>query len=379
MAFTQPTQDKPNLLAQIGTGLQAFGAGVQGRGPEFLALREAQNQALSNERKRAAAEDIRRAKLLYDKNDIAGIADLAAQRVGFIEQLGGDPSDTLGIFELAKASLAGDERAKTRLGSELSAGLQSARDAGFISPDPGDASFNALVQGLSPEDKALAREIKLGLKPRAVGASDKIFDIGGVPHIFDPVSGKATPVEVEGKKVTTDTVKDAKASITEAEERARGTAKTASKAIDNGFTTIGNIRNNILNIDRAIRAIDAGANTGAIKRFFPSIKASTIALEQVQKELGLDVIGSVTFGALSEGELNLALETALPTNLPPEELKVWLQEKREAQQKLSDYYREQIEFLDAGGSVVDFLKGKEGQGVDDAVDRLRKKGLLGGR
>ena len=54
----------------------------------------------------------------------------------------------------------------------------------------------------------------------------------------------------------------------------------------------------------------------------------------------LDVISATTFGALSEGELRLAMNTAVPLNLEPKALKKWLQDKKKAQQKLgSELYK----------------------------------------
>ena len=121
------------------------------------------------------------------------------------------------------------------------------------------------------------------------------------------------------------------------------------------------IEGGIRNIDRAISALDKGAKTGAIQRFLPSVTAASKELEQIKNVLGLDVIGSVTFGALSESELNLALDTALPTGLDEPELKDFLQRKREAQEKLLDYYQDQVSFLDDGGSIADFLESRRAE------------------
>ena len=50
-------------------------------------------------------------------------------------------------------------------------------------------------------------------------------------------------------------------------------------------------------------------------------QATAQMIETARQRLGLDVIGSITFGALSEGELKLALDTGLPSaNLSNEEL-----------------------------------------------------------
>jgi hypothetical protein len=118
------------------------------------------------------------------------------------------------------------------------------------------------------------------------------------------------------------------------------------------FVTLGKIATNISNLDSAVAALDAGATTGVIASKFPNWKASTIELQNIQRNLGLDIIGSVTFGALSEGELSLALETALPLNMDEAQLKDWLTRKKNAQVKLSDYITEQARFLSVPGQTI---------------------------
>ena len=118
------------------------------------------------------------------------------------------------------------------------------------------------------------------------------------------------------------------------------------------FVTLGKIATNISNLDSAIAAIDAGATTGVIASKFPNWKASTIELQNIQRNLGLDIIGSVTFGALSEGELSLALETALPINMNEAQLRDWLTRKKDAQVKLSKYITEQARFLSVPGQTI---------------------------
>jgi|GEM_PF-3788947 len=241
------------------------------------------------------------------------------------------------------------EQARRAQIEQMKQGRMQATPAGVM-------EFQALTQGLTPEQINQARLVELGLSPRAVTAAEKIFDIGGVPHKFDPTSGKVVPIEIQGKTVTADDVGESQRNIAEQTERGSGTGRTVTNIIDKGFNSIGQIQGNIRNIDRAISALDRGANTGAVQRFLPSITSASKELDQIQKELGLDVIGSVTFGALSEGELNLALETALPTGLDESALKDFLMRKRGAQQKLIGYYEEQINFLDQGGTPAQFIE-----------------------
>ena len=149
---------------------------------------------------------------------------------------------------------------------------------------------------------------------------------------------------------------------------AGGTAsgKQAVEASGKAFESLAKIGQSIANIDDAIAALDSGANTGPVYAMLPSIRESSIALDNVQRRMGLDVIGSVTFGALSKGELDLALATAIPKNMRPVALKKWLLTKRSAQQKLSSYLSKAAIYLGTPGNNVkgwaELRKGNVAQG-----------------
>lgn len=202
--------------------------------------------------------------------------------------------------------------------------------------------FGSLTEGLSSEEQEQARRIQLGLDPRAVGSAN---------------------ITIAGDEGLTEDVAESQATIVQRKKFAEATGALRSKLIDKGFESIKSIDANLRNIDKAIAAIDEGAITGVIEsKFFPTIRKSTVKLNQIQSELGLDVVGGVTFGALSKGELDLALTVALPIGLQPPELRQWLQAKKTAQEKLRAYYAEQIDFLDKGGSIAGFLRSKQRQG-----------------
>jgi len=146
--------------------------------------------------------------------------------------------------------------------------------------------------------------------------------------------------------------------------QARVGGELTAKEVGAAFAQIGKIKKNIGNIDDAIKAIDDGASTGVIASKFPNITTASITLNNVRSQLGLDVIGSVTFGALSEGELNLALDTALPTTLRPQALKQYLTEKKAAQEKLVGYLTKQVSYLNKpGNNLAGWLEqaGRQGQ------------------
>jgi hypothetical protein len=105
------------------------------------------------------------------------------------------------------------------------------------------------------------------------------------------------------------------------------------EAAQDAFEKISLVNNSITNIESALDALEQGAQSGLIYNMIPNVTLASGQLETAMNNMGLDVISSVTFGALSEGEMRLAMETAVPRNLPPEELKKYLQNKKSAQIK----------------------------------------------
>ena len=105
------------------------------------------------------------------------------------------------------------------------------------------------------------------------------------------------------------------------------------EAAQDAFEKISLVNNSITNIESALDALEQGAQSGMIYNMIPNVTLASGQLETAMNNMGLDVISSVTFGALSEGEMRLAMETAVPRNLPPEELKKYLQNKKSAQIK----------------------------------------------
>jgi len=222
-----------------------------------------------------------------------------------VESLTGEPATRLRAVQ--QAILTGDQETMNNF---IQAGL---------SLDPTNAQtaqqreFSGLTEGLSAEDELKARRVKLRIDAPATGSAAQTIAALG----------------------TAEDVGASEAIIAERKKFAELTGASRAKFIDKGFDNIVKIDKNIRNLGRAITALDDGASTGVIEsRFFPSFRKATLQLEALQKELSLDVIGAVTFGALSQGELDLAMEVALPTNLEPADLRQHLVDKKDAQEKL---------------------------------------------
>ena len=126
---------------------------------------------------------------------------------------------------------------------------------------------------------------------------------------------------------------------------AKETGKRRVEQIDNAESKVNAAERSISVLDRALAALDAGGATGPFIDLLPTIRESSLLLESIQRELGLNVVSDTTFGALSEGELNLALRTGLDTRLPPDALRQQILDKKAAQEKLIAYFDEAVEFL----------------------------------
>ncbi|MFK5949858.1 MAG: hypothetical protein QM500_13935 [Methylococcales bacterium] len=319
---------------------------------------------LEDSRQKAFFQDARVGRQLLESGDYQGFLDLANNRLNLLEQTpNADASDVQSVLQSFNSGDIQGTIQQLKLAEEAGITTTDSKGNAFLS-DPLDRQlkqaninkvskgtaeqreFADLTKGLTKEQKKEATLIKLGLSPRAVGNAIQTID-------------KLDIAEQIGK---------AKATIKQREKFGELTASRRSKVIDSGFNKIEKINAGILNIDRAISVLNTGAGVGAIQKFLPSFKASSVELDNIQKSMALDVIGSVTFGALSQGELDLAKEVALPTGLDTPQLIDYLTRRKTAQEKLKSYYREQIDFLDQGGTVAGFLRSKDRETEQDGTN-----------
>jgi hypothetical protein len=135
----------------------------------------------------------------------------------------------------------------------------------------------------------------------------------------------------------------------------RGLGDQASKIVFDSYDQMSKIRQNIDTLGDAKRALESGAQTGFFAQFLPDISRSATELASVRNRLGLEVVSSVTFGALSEAELNMALDTGLPESMDEDYLKGWVQERIDAKKKLLANLQEVTSFLARGNSIGDWM------------------------
>jgi hypothetical protein len=133
---------------------------------------------------------------------------------------------------------------------------------------------------------------------------------------------------------------------------ATGQAKQSVEMSGKALESTTKISANIRNLEKAKDAIERGAGTGFFQQMLPDFTAASIELSNIRSNLGLDVVGAVTFGALSKGELDLALSTALPIGLSEPDLIDFVERKIIAQTKLRDYFQEQALYLGTPGNTI---------------------------
>ena len=202
-----------------------------------------------------------------------------------------------------------------------------------------------------PADSVDAAEVK----------SSKILDGGVVVSILTDNSvtvrnglGVLLP-EGQGRADAIKAAEDRGIEIQGDRSQQRALGGLSSDIVATSYKDMLKVRTNISTLEDAKRALESGAQTGFFTQFLPNISRSATELANVRGRLGLDVVGSVTFGALNESELNLALDIGLPESMDEDYLKGWVQERIDAKKKLLTNLQEAASFLSQGNSIGDWM------------------------
>jgi len=137
-------------------------------------------------------------------------------------------------------------------------------------------------------------------------------------------------------------------------EYRKGEGEQRTKDLAEIRTSIAGVRKGQNIYGKIADAVDKGAASGPFEKLFPTWKTATLELENLQKQLGINLIQNTTFGALSESELAFALDTAMPPFRGPA-LKEWALEKQRTQKLLIAYLYDMSQFIRSGdGTALDF-------------------------
>lgn len=369
--------------------LEGLGAYWGGNGPQWEIAQNQKRKTLAEldeKRRKELAEDFRYTLLDLKNGDVGGASERLQSRLNGLVKEGRDPSHTAAINRMIQEGRVDeavqglqyiDDRAvqagalpsmaDKKLGiaggqvfyqgaegpyAKTIEGYDKALGAGAEGGDPAAVREYKFYSTLAPEQQAQYREMK---------RAQQIVDMGG--GLRGVVSGQSAVPLTQNGMTGNDVREDystAEADLAGVKAQATELGKGAGEESGGAYKQYTAIKQRLKNYDRAIEAIDKGANSGKIASMFPSIMSSTIELENVRNELALDVVAAVTFGSLSAGELDIARQKAMP-ELPPKELKSWLIKRKNAQSKLADYYKDVAIYLGKkGNTMASYLEEQEG-------------------
>lgn len=150
---------------------------------------------------------------------------------------------------------------------------------------------------------------------------------------FDPATNQAKRINVAGAVGET----PQQVSQRELEESVRlADIQKAQTVGQEAFARAGNVDTMLYRLGEAYNALERGGKSGIFQQYLPAFDEATAALRTTANQLGIDIINSATFGALSASELRLALDTGLPMSLGEDELRQYIKRKIAAQAKLRD-------------------------------------------
>ncbi|MAC51150.1 MAG: hypothetical protein CME31_01255 [Gimesia sp.] len=401
--------DGLSRVQQIGQALGGFGAGIQGNLPQFQTAQNQRRQleAQETERQRVAqiarqeqigkftAGAARQALELIEAGDFDQALMLGESVITQFSQLGLDPSGAQRISALLTAAGNGSDEAKKLAISELETQVRLGESFGFIDPPEAASPAGKLEQDFSAglitreqADAGIARPGQAAARGQISGTvqvKDEEGNLFNSATVFDPNTNMTEQVLTPlggGPSVPVGNVQLVNLSGLTPEEQidqaglSAATSRATVLAVEqsrDAFEQLAGIESEIATLDEALVLLDEeGVDTGPILNRLPTFRSAAAQLENIQSRLGLNVIQNTTFGSLSESELKFALDTALPTALPPAELKAWIIRKQNAQRKLATHIAEASIFLGTpGNTIADWLEFQKQRQIIDEGSRAR--------
>ena len=201
------------------------------------------------------------------------------------------------------------------------------------------------------------------------GYSIQLFKSGRTVHNVPTLTPDGKPtlerivVEADGSSTTEDAQLKIAAALAEGQqaeidqkialERAESDTEVITGARGEALKKLSNLESQASSLNEAVQALDNGAGSGVIKQYLPAWNASTARLREAANKLGLDIVSATTFGALSKGELDLSLRTALDITLPPAELRELISNKIRVIEKAKGELLNAILYLSSEGATVE--------------------------
>lgn len=353
-------------------------------------------------------KDAYAAQQLLSSEDYDGIVKLGLTRLTMLKGLNADPTETQRVLQIAIAARNGDPEAIRLLKGELNSAVKVGVATGVLKApekeDPMilskdqvaiDSTGKIIAQNKGTETPPTQSEFEktrqtaenlkryLLTNPNDAAAKNQLDLVNARLQTFLSTGSEAADAQQADTTSFTDgsirivpklgptryynpdgsEVKGA-ANIAEwskrtqeldetrlATEKANVTKATdAIKFSNAAFEQSDLLRKNKFYLNQALEAVEEGASSGPFQALLPVLTDAGAKLEAAQGRLGLNVVQETTFGALSRGELQLALSVALPTKRDEESLRQYLTDKIIASEKLASYLDETGDYLAIEGN-----------------------------
>lgn len=271
--------------------------------------------------------------------------------------------------------------------------------AGTYRPGELDTQLNALLAGAADEfgkggpklgpDAVLMKKGggPITFAQQVIGPDGKGRLIFNEAPGYDPVNPRTGLGLQAEEDIKTDAelrkaqgVKDIDLDMLPKIEGAKLSTKQRLDASNDAFKKLPILDEKIGLYDRAIDAVERGAGTGPIEKMMPTFRAASVELQNIQQQLGLNILAGVTMGALSEREMDILLSTAIPTGLDGPELKEWLQTRKNATIKLRNFIEDAVVYLRKPDSTLEgFIAARRGnrEATQQTLEKPSNSGNIG--
>ena len=253
------------------------------------------------------------------------------------------------------ASLAASTQATMAEGRQLARQDAAANKTIQFLIDQGRDDLAKLVQE-NPEYASEAVKVAIGTQHMPKVSAIQTDQQTGQKYFaqYDPNTKTPTRIDIPGAIGETATQKAEREAELARREAGRKAAEVRGRDYFDGAQTI-NRSMQIMQDARDLAASEDGVVTGVLEQFFPAFDANTQMFLSLQADLGIAVINSATFGALSEAELRLALNKDIPRGLEGQELVEYLDKKIAAQNKLYREMNRKARKLQSGITLGEYM------------------------
>jgi len=265
------------------------------------------------------------------KNNIAQLLEIGAISVSEASKYSlekGNSKDIAAVINYLK---------KPNADPEVQAKLRDLAEIVEADNSMSDEAFKIAMQ-LTGLD-ATGKDYALGLSEIFTHQGKELVD--GVSHEGQHYQIQTDKATGEIQKVWLDSYGETNIGKQQRIGRQEALIKDKAKAQEMGteyYVKAQEYRRQVDEFERIMTASKEGALSGTVAQYIKAFDAQTATLRGLVNELGISVINSATFGALSEREMEMAMKTNINEGLKPEELRKQVYIQIRARRKLAQAY-----------------------------------------